>query len=92
MSAPNKEGPFGFHLKLNRDRTRTQQMLVPIQGALVRSHSESLGRPIPMRDHQETAACGGGTWGGGPVMAKFDHLDKGVSTRSLHYKGKFFLL
>ena len=65
MSAPNKEGPFGFHLKLNRDRTRTQQMLVPIQGALVRSHSESLGRPIPMRDHQETAACGGGTWGGG---------------------------
>lgn len=27
-----------------------------------------------------------------PVMAKFDHLDKGVSSRSLHYKGKFFLL
>lgn len=42
-------------------------MLVPIQGAVVRSHSDSqregttgVGVGIPVRDHQETTVCEGG--------------------------------
>jgi hypothetical protein len=36
----------------NLAKTWTQQTLVPIQGALVRSNKRVRGRPIPIGDHQ----------------------------------------
>lgn len=67
MSAPNKEGPFGFHVKLQQGQDPDTANACSHSGSSCEEpqwqsegKDNGVGVGIPVRDHQETTVCEGG--------------------------------